>query len=376
MRVASFLVVLLCILPQVSVAQEIVSDTVLTMKARVVEVLDSREETVPGTDLAHTLQTLRVTIVSGEEAGAEIVLENDYLELEVGDVFYMNHVTSNLDGTDYYVPIEKDRTVPLITLGVLFIVITIVFGGMQGARGLLALLASFFFIGILLSGIMQGYSPVLVSIGVASFIVVIGSYITHGFTRTTSSAVVGMVLTIAFTGVLAFLAIHFTSLTGYSGDEVTYLNLNTRGAIDLTGLLLGGILIGLLGVLYDAAIGQAVSVEELIRAAKHYSRRDVYQRALRIGREHVGALVNTLAIAYVGASLPLLLLFFGNGPVDLGLTVNRELFATEIVRILVGSIGLILAVPITTAVSVFMLHGRSFGPSGEHSHGHSHTHID
>lgn len=375
MRVASFLVVLLCILPQVSVAQELVSDTVLTMKARVVEVLDSREETVPGTDLAHTLQTLRVTIVSGEEAGAEIVLENDYLELEVGDVFYMNHVTSNLDGTDYYVPIEKDRTVPLITLGVLFIVITIVFGGMQGARGLLALLASFFFIGILLSGIMQGYSPVLVSIGVASFIVVIGSYITHGFTRTTSSAVVGMVLTIAFTGVLAFLAIHFTSLTGYSGDEVTYLNLNTRGAIDLTGLLLGGILIGLLGVLYDAAIGQAVSVEELIRAAKHYSRRDVYQRALRIGREHVGALVNTLAIAYVGASLPLLLLFFGNGPVDLGLTVNRELFATEIVRILVGSIGLILAVPITTAVAVFMLHGRSFGPSGEHSHGHSHGNI-
>jgi len=372
MRVASFLVVLLCILPQVSVAQELVSDTVLTMKARVVEVLDSREETVPGTDLAHTLQTLRVTIVSGEEAGAEIVLENDYLELEVGDVFYMNHVTSNLDGTDYYVPIEKDRTVPLITLGVLFIVITIVFGGMQGARGLLALLASFFFIGILLSGIMQGYSPVLVSIGVASFIVVIGSYITHGFTRTTSSAVVGMVLTIAFTGVLAFLAIHFTSLTGYSGDEVTYLNLNTRGAIDLTGLLLGGILIGLLGVLYDAAIGQAVSVEELIRAAKHYSRRDVYQRALRIGREHVGALVNTLAIAYVGASLPLLLLFYGFGNGDVLMSLNREIFATEIVRTIVGSIGIILAVPITTLIAVHMLVGRPVTSAREPSHRHVH----
>lgn len=375
MRIASLLVVLLCVLPQVSVAQELVGDTVLTMKAEVLEVMSSREETVPGTDLAHTLQTLRVAIVSGPEEGTELVLENDYLELEVGDVFYMNHVTSDLDGTDYYVPIEKDRTVPLIILGVLFVAITIIFGGIQGARGLLALIASFFFIGILLSGIMQGYSPVLVSIGVASFIVVIGSYITHGFTRTTSSAVIGMVLTIAFTGVLAFLAIHFTSLTGYSGDEVTYLNLNTRGAIDLTGLLLGGILIGLLGVLYDAAIGQAVSVEELVRAAKHYTRRDVYQRALRIGREHVGALVNTLAIAYVGASLPLLLLFFGSGPVDLGLTVNRELFATEIVRILVGSIGLILAVPITTAVAVFMLHGRSFGPSGENSHGHSHATI-
>lgn len=372
MRAALF-VLLLCVLPQVSVAQELVSDTVVTMKARVVAVLDSREETVPGTDLTHTLQTLRISVLNGPEAEAEITIENDYLELEVGDVFYLNHVTSNLDGTDYYVPIEKDRTMPLIALGVLFVAITIIFGGMQGARGLLALVASFFFIGILLSGIMQGYSPVLVSIGVASFIVIVGSYVTHGFTRTTSSAVIGMVLTIALTGVLAFLAIHFTSLTGYSGDEVTYLNLNTRGAIDLTGLLLGGILIGLLGVLYDAAIGQAVSVEELVRAAKHYSRTDVYQRALRIGREHVGALVNTLAIAYVGASLPLLLLFFGSGPVDIGLTVNRELFATEIVRILVGSIGLILAVPITTAVSVFMLYGRNFG--GQASHGHSHGTI-
>lgn len=372
MRAVLF-VLLLCVLPQTSVAQELVSDTVLTMKARAVEVLDSREEIVPGTDLAHTLQTLRAAIVSGPEKGAEIVIENDYLELQAGDVFYLNHVTSNLDGTDYYVPVEKDRTMPLITLGVLFVAITILFGGMQGFRGLIALAASFFFIGILLSGIMQGYSPVLISISIASFIVVIGSYITHGFTRTTSSAVIGMVLTIALTGLLAFLAIHFTSLTGYSGDEVTYLNLNTRGSIDLTGLLLGGILIGLLGVLYDAAIGQAVSVEELVRAAKHYSRRDVYQRALRIGREHVGALVNTLAIAYVGASLPLLLLFFGSGPVDIGLTVNRELFATEIVRILVGSIGLILTVPITTAVSVFMLYGRTF--DGEALHGHSHGTI-
>jgi len=135
--------------------------------------------------------------------------------------------------------------------------------------------------------------------------------------------------------------------------------LNTRGSLDLAGLLLGGILIGVLGVLYDAAIGQAVSVEELARAGQHYSRRDVYARALRIGREHVGALVNTLAIAYAGAPLPLLLLFFGTGDIDIGLTINRELFATEIVRILVGSIGLVLAVPITTAVAVSMLVSRS-----------------
>lgn len=361
-------------LPSALSAQELVSDSVVTMRAQVIEVVSSREETVPGTDLIHTLQTLQVKIISGPEEGAEIAIENDYLELQAGDIFYLNHVTSDLDGTDYYVPIEKDRTIPLLALAALFVAAVVVFGGKQGVRGLVSLVASFVFIGLLLSGIMHGYSPVGVSIGIASFIVVVGSYITHGFTRTTSSAVIGMILTIMLTGALAFAAIHLTALTGFSEDEATYLNLNTRGAIDLTGLLLGGILIGLLGVLYDAAIGQAVSVEELIRAGKHYSRKDVYQRALRIGREHVGALVNTLAIAYVGASLPLLLLFFGSGPIDIGLTLNRELFATEIVRILVGSIGLVLAVPITTAVSVAMLYGRSF--STLHTHSHTHGKID
>jgi len=356
-------------MPTYAASQELVADTTVTMKATVVEVLEMREELVPGTDLPHTLQTIRVEILDGPEKGTQVTIENDFLELEPGDVFYLNHTTSDLDGTDYYAPVELDRTVPLVVLTLLFVAIVVLFGGAQGVRGLLALVLSFAFIALMLSSIMRGYSPVLVSLGAASLIVLIGSYVTHGVNRTTSAAVVGMVLTIMLTGVLAFAAIHFTALSGFSGDEVTYLNLNTRGSIDLAGLLLGGILIGLLGVLYDAAIGQAVSVEELVRAAAHYSRKDVYTRALRIGREHVGALVNTLAIAYAGASLPLLLLFFGSGPIDIGLTLNRELFATEIVRILVGSIGLVLAVPITTAVAVSMLHGRTFGAPHTHSHG-------
>jgi uncharacterized membrane protein len=133
------------------------------------------------------------------------------------------------------------------------------------------------------------------------------------------------------------------------------LHFNSRGTIDLAGLLLGGIIIGLLGVLYDAAIGQSVAVEELQRAGKAMTRKDIYFRALRIGREHIGALINTLAIAYVGAALPLLLLFYGTQGLDVVEMVNREIFAAEIVRILVGSIGVILVVPITTAIAVLML---------------------
>ena len=337
-------------------AQELVADTVVTMKARVIGVQSQETREVPGIDITALHQTIRAEIVEEPEKGVVVTIENDYLELVVGDVFYLNHTTSSLDGTDYYSVLERDRTPALIGLLTLFIGVVVLFGGRQGIRGLLALLASFFFIGaFLLPGILEGYSPVLVSIGVAAVIVTLGSYVTHGFNRTTSAAVIGMIFTIMLTGALAYLAIYFTQLEGWSGEEVTYLNLNARGAIDLTGLLLGGILIGLLGVLYDAAIGQAVSVEEIARAGEKLSRREIYLRVLRIGREHVGALVNTLAIAYAGAALPLLLLFYQTGDLNFGLTINREIFATEIVRILVGSIGLVVAVPITTAVAVRML---------------------
>jgi uncharacterized membrane protein len=121
---------------------------------------------------------------------------------------------------------------------------------------------------------------------------------------------------------------------------------------------MGGILIGLLGVLYDVSIGQSISIEELNRVAPHIDRWKIYKRGIRIGREHIGALVNTLAIAYVGASLPLLLLFYSSSQGTFLTTINNELFATEIIRTLIGSIGLVLAVPITTFLAVVMLIGK------------------
>ena len=230
------------------------------------------------------------------------------------------------------------------------------FGGIQGVRGIVSLVGSLLLIVyVLLPGILHGYSPLFVTIGVSSLIIIVGSFITHGFNKTTVSAVFGMVITVLITGLMAFWSVHFTKLSGFGSEEVVYLNLNAQGTIDVIGLLLGGIMIGLLGVLYDVAIGQAISVEELIRIAPHVQKKIIYQRAIRIGREHIGALVNTLAIAYVGASLPLLLLFSQSSTESILITMNREIFATEIVRTMIGSIGLILAVPITTIVSVWLL---------------------
>ncbi len=336
-------------------AQEVVPDKQEVVKAQVLKIIKQEVKNVPGTDVSDNYQTISVKILEGTEVGKIVTVDNDFLSLKVGEVFYLMHTYDDLDYPDTYAVMEPYRVPAVFFFVGLFILCVILFGGIQGLRGLLSLAGSFLLIiYVLLPGIIHGYSALLLSIGVSSLIIIIGSYITHGFNKTTTSAVVGMIVTIIFTGALAYIAVHTTRLSGLATEESTYLNLDTRGTIDFVGLLLGGIMIGLLGVLYDVAIGQAIAVEELHTVAPHLPRTVIYKRAIRMGREHIGALVNTLAIAYVGASLPLLLLFYSNHD-NLTMTINREIFSTEIIRTMIGSIGLVLAVPITTFISASLL---------------------
>ncbi len=358
--------------PLISHAQAtVVPDTVVIEKARVTEVTNQKSEILPGTDTPAQTQTITVEVLGGSEAGKSVTLDNDYIQLSVGDVFYLRHTTNPLDATDYYAVSDPYRLNVLAWAGVVFLALIIIFGGIQGIRGFASLCGSLILIFyVLLPGILHGYSPILVSIGVASLIIIAGSYITHGVNRTTTAAILGMIGTVVITGLAAYYLVHAAHLSGYTNEENVYLNFTTRGTIDMVGLLYGGIMIGLLGVLYDIAIGQAIAVEELFRAGLHMTRIQIYKRAIRIGREHIGALVNTLAIAYVGAGLPLLLLM-QNASYGIGYAINNELFATEIIRILVGSAGLILGVPITTLIASYMLSDLK---SGEPATGHAHHH--
>jgi uncharacterized membrane protein len=364
-------------------ATDVSADKEVTMKAQVEEIASSTIQTLPGTDTKESVQTLKVKILDGAEVGKEVTVDNDYINLKQGETFYLKHTSDSLDGTDFYTVEEPYRLPQLIILVLLFLAVVFIFGGIQGVRGLVSLIGSLLLIiYVLLPGILHGISPILVTVGVSSLIIIVGSYITHGFNRTTTSAILGMILTVSVTGLLAYWSVHFTRLSGMGSEEVAYLNINARGSIDVIGLLLGGIMIGLLGVLYDIAIGQAISVEELLHIAPDVSKKHVYDRAIRIGREHIGALINTLAIAYVGVALPLLLLFSQASTDSVWVILNREVFATEIVRTMIGSIGLVLAVPITTFVSVWLLtrkgikrDERSSGHGGHtHSHSHSHNH--
>lgn len=346
---------LIFFLPVSTGAQVLLEDKITTALAEIVQVEKAPNEPLPGTDKTVAAQMITAKILEGEEKGKTIEFVNDFVQLEEGDKFYVKKFEFASDSKVVYSLSDPYRMTPIYWLLALFLLITIFFGGKQGVRGLVSLACSLLLIVyVLLPGILAGYSPMLVSIGVSALIIVLGSYITHGFNRTTTAAVVGMILTVLLVGILAHYAVEATILTGFDSDESVYLNINTRGELDLAGLLLGGMLIGLLGVLYDASIGQAVAVDELHKIAPHVSRRSIYKRAIRIGREHIGALVDTLAIAYVGASLPLLLLFSMHDTPILQL-INRENFATEIVRTIVGSVGLILAVPVTTLISTYIL---------------------
>jgi uncharacterized membrane protein len=164
-------------------------------------------------------------------------------------------------------------------------------------------------------------------------------------------------------------------LTGMSGDAATFLNFATRGSLDFAGLLLGSMIIGILGVLDDVAITQASVIQELKAANSSLGRRELYTRAIRVGRDHIGSLVNTLALAYVGVSLPLVL-FFSRADSSLTLTLNQEIVAAELVRIIIGSIGLVLAVPLTTLIAAWYYgkNGVSVSHGEEHGGHHGHHH--
>lgn len=364
--------------PVVAFAQgTLTPDTVTIAKAKVTMVKTGKTTTIPGTNTTTRDQTLTVQVLDGADAGTSVTFDNDYTQLAVGDEFYLRHTTNTLDATNMYAVSDPYRLDTLAELAAIFVILVALVGGWQGLRGFASLCGSALLIFYaLIPGILAGYPVVWMAIGIASLIIIVGSYITHGFNRTTSAAVIGMIATVLVTGAGAYWAVHAAHLSGYNSEEDVYLNFNTRGAIDLVGLLFGGIMIGLLGVLYDIAIGQAIAVEELFRTGTHMTRVRVYRRALRMGREHIGALVNTLAIAYVGAALPLLLLV-QSSTYGILYAINNEIFATEIVRILIGSIGLILAVPITTMVASYLLAGlpplsHSEEDAGHHHHHHHH----
>jgi len=359
------IVLLFCVIvvfvPFGSVLAQSASSTIVA--GEVVSAGKVETQELSGLGVTEDVQMIHVEILNNAGTTDTVLVENDRGPLSVGDRVFLRQ-NSERKNVEYSVE-EIDRRGAVYVALAIFILAVIALGGWQGVRSLVSL---GFSIGavvfLLLPFLLSGISPVLVSVGITAVVLAVAIFVTHGFNRNSVIAFSGTVVAVCIAGVLSLLAVWSAHLTGLGVDDAVFLNVVVEGAIDPRGLLLAGILIGMIGVLDDISITQVAVVSELRHANPLLSIREIYRRAMRVGREHVGALVNTLVLAYVGASLPLLLLLY-NADAPLALVLSQEIFVTEIVRAIIGSIGLILAVPLTTFIA-------SLYATGGTGHGHHH----
>ncbi len=296
--------------------------------------------------------TVRITegAASGKTVTVELPNGPGAPALHSGDDVVLLHLTDA--GTDSYTVIDHQRGKPLLWLLALAAAAIIAFGRWRGLSAIAGLAVSF---GVLLlfviPAILTGQPPLMVAVVGSALIMFVVLYLTHGVNVHTSVAILGTLASLVLTGVLGAAFTAFTELTGV-GDEQSAFLAAFQGNVDMRGLLLAGIIIGSLGVLDDVTVTQAMTVAELSRTSG-MSRWELYRSATRVGRAHVASAVNTIVLAYAGASLPLLLLItVGDQPI--GELLTNQFLAQEIVRSAVGTVGLVASVPITTALAVLV----------------------
>lgn len=293
-------------------------------------------------------------------------------ELEPGDVVRVTAMPSPAGGETVYNLTDFERRSPLLFLALAFAALVVVFGRLRGALSLLGLGISLALIVLfVVPAILDGSSPLLVAL-IGSLAVMLATIsLAHGLGPKSLAAMLGTSLSLILVASLAEAAIELTHLTGLSSEEATLLNLNVA-EVSTEGLLVAGMVVAALGVLDDVTVSQASTVLALRTTRPEQSFGQLYRGALGVGRDHVSATVNTLVLAYVGSSLPVLLLF-SSGTVGFVDVVNTEIVAQEVVAMLVGSIGLIAAVPLTTALAAVLARGlddRAAAEAADAAHAH------
>ena len=298
-------------------------------------------------------------------------LESPLPPFEVGDRVEL-YYSPNPEGGRIYAVSDWVRRPALGWLVGLFLVVSVVIGRAKGLRAVLATGASLAIaIGFVVPSILAGWNPILVSLIGSGGILLLAIYFVHGVTWSTTAAVVGTFIAVLATMLLGLLFTDLAHLTGFGSEEAMYINLDA-GQVNLQGLLLAGLLIGALGALTDVTIVQASVVRELAHVNPNFGLGELYRRGMNVGLDHIGSLVDTLVLAYTGAALPLLVLLNLND-LSFARALNLELVATEVVHTLVGAIGLILAVPVTTLLAAFLFRGDRLPLAhGELEHGHTH----
>ncbi|MFJ3620989.1 YibE/F family protein [Streptomyces iakyrus] len=303
-----------------------------------------------------TCKRATIRVDSGDDKGrtfTEIVQPDQSRQLHEGQKVVVAYEPSAPKDLQYSVT-DVNRRLPMALLAGIFAVAVVVVGRLRGVMALVALAISFMVLNFfILPAILQGSNPLVVAVVGASAIMLIALYLCHGLSARTSVAVLGTLISLLLIGILGSVFIDWAALTGNTDDNTGLIH-GLYPTIDMSGLLLAGIIIGSLGVLDDVTVTQTSAVWELHEANPSMGWRGLYRAGIRIGRDHIASVVNTLVLAYAGAALPLLLLF-SIAQSSVGTVANSELVAEEIVRTLVGSIGLVASVPVTTALAALVV---------------------
>jgi len=303
-----------------------------------------------------TCKKATIRVDTGKDTGrtfTEIVQPDQPRQLHEGQKVVVAYEPSAPRDLQYSVT-DVNRRLPMALLAGIFALAVVIVGRMRGVMALVALAVSFLLLNFfVLPAILQGSNPLLVAVVGSSAIMLIALYLCHGLSARTSVAVLGTLISLVLIGILGSVFIDWAALTGNTDDNTGLIH-GLYPSIDMSGLLLAGVIIGSLGVLDDVTVTQTSAVWELHEANPTMGWRGLYRAGIRIGRDHIASVVNTLVLAYAGAALPLLLLF-SIAQSSVGTVANSELVAEEIVRTLVGSIGLVASVPVTTALAALVV---------------------
>ena len=330
----------------------------------ILEVEGYVEEPDPDVGLTGAMLRIDVRILEGPDAGEVVEVQvprEGFPRVSPGDVVALDHAGAP-GGEDQYYIADFQRLPTLMWLLGLFVAAVLVISRWHGLRSLVGLALSLLIIvQFVVPAILDGASPPAVALVGAVAVMIVTLYLTHGVRPMTTAAVVGTSAALAVTVALGSFFISRGRITGFASDDAVFARFAVDGALDLQGLVLAGLIIAALGVLDDVTISQSSTVFALHDTDPRLGWSSLFRRAMVVGRDHIASVVNTLFLAYAGASLALLVLF-STGGLRVGEIVNSEVLAEEIVKTVVGSLGLILAVPFTTALAATVAIGRGNGP--------------
>ncbi len=309
------------------------------------------------------LQMIKVKFLTGDQKDNEVEIENQdpigttaEQKIKPGDTVVVGKFlnAAQQDQQSPYVIIDKYR-LPAIGLIVgIFFVLALIFGRLRGLASIGGLMFSIFLLAyFIVPSIVAGHDPLLISLVGSAIIIIVSIFLAHGFNERSGLAALSTFITLAAAGGMSYYFVHIAKLFGLGSESSFYLQSGLAGSINLRGLLLAGVIIGTLGILDDVTTTQTATVDEIYKANKQLTLKELYSRSTSVGKEHIASLVNTLALAYAGASLPLFLLITISTNQPLWIALNSEFVAEELIRTLVGSVTLILAVPLSTLLAAY-----------------------